>query len=389
MTTTCVRRRIRAIAAAVVLGGVSVASGQVSDGSFETTAQPNNGFFYNPAGSPWTFGSTSGIIRPPSDFGSPAAPDGAQIAFLQTNPGDSHHTGVPGSITQTVTIPSAGPYVFSATHARRGGPVPQYELLLNGVNYGGVRQAPLTTFTSTSSTMVLPAGTYTLALNSTAPGDSTTFLDAVSLAPAANANAGTYSSRPFTGDADSGISSSKTYTHAVDFLGSGATTINGVLFDDVNATGPNYALTAPNSFNNNTGNNALTGGARELVDDFRYGGTETLLLSGLTPGQTYTTTFYDVGWGNVGGRVVDISDSQGGFYNGFDANYTGNGNGHLLQYTYTAASGSITFTIVPLVAGDSFHQYAFTNELVAVPEPGAVAGVLLLGAVAMRRRQTR
>ena len=33
-----------------------------------------------------------------------------------------------------------------------------------------------------------------------------------------------------TGDADSGITSDKTYTHAIDFGNSGAATVNGVVF---------------------------------------------------------------------------------------------------------------------------------------------------------------
>lgn len=58
----------------------------------------------------------------------------------------------------------------------------------------------------------------------------------------------------------------------------------------------------------------------------------------------------------------------------------------MVQYTYTAAGDAITFT--PRVAGDSFHHYAFSNEVAGVvPEPGAVAGVLMLGALALRRRK--
>src|ERR1700709_655189 len=53
--------------------------------SFETPLLSANSFTYNPAGASWNFTSTAGIVNVPSSLNAPTAPDGQQIAFLQTN----------------------------------------------------------------------------------------------------------------------------------------------------------------------------------------------------------------------------------------------------------------------------------------------------------------
>ena len=62
-------------------------SGAVPNAGFELPAQP--GHVYNPAGGTWTFTSRAGVARNGSEFGSPAAPEGAQVAFLQSVNADS------------------------------------------------------------------------------------------------------------------------------------------------------------------------------------------------------------------------------------------------------------------------------------------------------------
>lgn len=180
------------------------------------------------------------------------------------------------------------------------------------------------------------------------------------------------STRAFTGDADSGISTSKTYTHAVN-AGGPALTINGVNFaDGVNIDGPNYTIRglnndgstdAPEGF---TGfQNHLTGSINALATDFYYSGVVPnmlVTLSGLTPGQTYTTTFYGAGFGNPGGRVITASDSSRGMELTFDENEFGDGNGILLTNTFTAQSDSITYYLEGQ-AGVTFHLYGFSNEV--------------------------
>src|SRR5581483_9232036 len=70
----------------------------------------------------------------------------------------------------------------------------------------------------------------------------------LSLFPAASRAAGTFVASPITGDADSGISLTKTYTHAVDFAGrfggvDPGTSVNGVPFLIGGTSGPNYSTT--------------------------------------------------------------------------------------------------------------------------------------------------
>ena len=57
----------------------------IADAGFEQVSVGAGQFQYRPAGSPWTFSGSAGISANNSGFtsGNPAAPDGAQVAFLQ------------------------------------------------------------------------------------------------------------------------------------------------------------------------------------------------------------------------------------------------------------------------------------------------------------------
>ena len=199
---------------------------------------------------------------------------------------------------------------------------------------------------------------------------------------------------PLTGNSDSGISVSKTYTHAVDFNGSGET-INGVVFAAGGGSSQpslNYDLVIANAngttggaYSNNSNN--LGGSLNQLASDFYYNQSgqsspyETLTLSGLTAGTTYTTVFYNVGFGSVGERTNTITDGLGDTIN-YDENMYGMGNGSELINTYTATSGSVTYTFIPDNAeGASFHQYGFSNEVdpSPAPEPAQMATLSLIG----------
>ena len=190
-----------------------------------------------------------------------------------------------------------------------------------------------------------------------------------------NEVAGSYAI-PFTGDADSGVSSLRRYTHALSFNGNGSV-VNGVPFQAAAEKGDNYTLNAWNGSLQGMANfvdypTNLTGASKELTSNFYYSpyGDERLTLTGLTPGTTYAVTFYCAGY-ETGGRAQTLTDGLGG-YLAFDENAAGVGDGLLVRHTYTPTGDSVTFSFSALNAGNSFHQYALTNEVVgAVPVPAA------------------
>lgn len=179
-------------------------------------------------------------------------------------------------------------------------------------------------------------------------------------------SAGDFSITPFTGDADSGISSGLTYTAKADFNGDGTRIVNGVNFTDVGMSGTGYALTGASNAFGGYGNN-VTGGSNALLSDFFYtgdgSGNASLTLSGLTIGTQYMTTWYSAGFGTPGGRNIHLTPSDTGTVFTFDENYTGGGNGNVLRYVFTAQETTITFGFDADGNNDSFHHYAMTNAV--------------------------
>lgn len=186
---------------------------------------------------------------------------------------------------------------------------------------------------------------------------------------AGSANAGIFVTSPLTGDADSGISAAKTYTHAFDMnrTGSGdggALSINGVPFTaggntsgtDANFGGTYTATGLTNALDGHV--TGVTGGIGDAIDDFFYrsgGGRETVTLSGLTPGSAYKTVFYTSDGYGGNPQTITFSDTL--------QQATGVvRNAGRIEYTYAASdAGDITYTFDSEASG-SFHQYAFTNE---------------------------
>ncbi len=84
----------------------------VADQGFEQVQVGAGQYKYRPTGSPWTFTGSAGISANNSGFtsGNPPAPEGTQVAFLQTT----------GSISQTDSDWAAGSYTLSFYAAQRG-----------------------------------------------------------------------------------------------------------------------------------------------------------------------------------------------------------------------------------------------------------------------------
>ena len=207
------------------------------------------------------------------------------------------------------------------------------------------------------------------------------------LMPAAQAD--TLSYFPVTDDASSGISSSKTYTHAVDFgSGTPGANINGVQFTAA-TTGTlpanvQYDVTSGGrNDNSGNGNHNVTGNVVNLFTDMIYngnnaaGGAATVTLQGLIPGVEYDARFYTRQWG-AGSRTSAI---------GFDTNadtipettvtisqdnaslnppgFPDADQAYALSYQYTAESSSLSTTFTQAVYNASWHQYGVSNEFVA------------------------
>ena len=129
------------------IGTFNPAAPTVGNAGFE--APPiGNGYVYNPTGTAWTFsgspGSGSGVAGNNSAFtsGNPAAPQGTQVAFLQSH----------GTITQSVAGWSAGTYTISFAAAKRGnnGGNQDFQVLVDGSVVGTFK--PTTTTYQTYST---------------------------------------------------------------------------------------------------------------------------------------------------------------------------------------------------------------------------------------------
>ncbi len=175
--------------------------------------------------------------------------------------------------------------------------------------------------------------------------------------------AGTFTVLPLTGDADSGITADGAYTHAINIFDGPNVTINGAVFTG-SGGGGNPATNDYGSsglVNSFTGfGSPVTGNTGSLMTNFLYNGNpETVTLNNLRVGQQYRTTFYNSAFGPAGDRFQTITASDLGTIH-FDQNVLP---GSLLQYDFTATANTMTYTITPDVPGNTFHQYAFSNQI--------------------------
>ena len=191
---------------------------------------------------------------------------------------------------------------------------------------------------------------------------------------------GVWSVLAWSGDTDSGISSAKSYTHKIGLNRGGTyTAINGVTFDAPGAevrsgatwslVGADYSYTG-NGVTQGANNLPAGSGSRQLCEDFFYGAnfnsTSRLTITSLTPGASYTMCFYTTGFGGPGQRIMRITPSDSGVAFMVDENATDSGNGLIVKYHYVApGNGTMTFDFSPFTPGNTWHHYAFSNEVAA------------------------
>jgi hypothetical protein len=140
----------------------------------------NSAYVYDPAGSAWSFSGNAGLAGNGSAFtsGNPAAPQGTQVAFVQTT----------GSVSQAVTF-AAGSYTLSFSAAQRGnnGPSSQtLQVLIDGSVVGTITPGGTGYAIYSTSSFAVTAGAHTIKFLGLNPngGDNTAFIDQVAIATA-------------------------------------------------------------------------------------------------------------------------------------------------------------------------------------------------------------
>jgi hypothetical protein len=152
----------------------------IGDGSFEQPALSAGTFQYSPTGSPWQFGTGTGVSSNGSVItsGNPKAPDGSQVAFIQGG----------GSISQTVYL-AAGAYNLSMEAAQQASQTSSQEIqvLVDGAQVGTVTPAGTSYGLYQTSNFTVAAGTHTIQFTGLTPTGSsgTAFLDEVAIINAA------------------------------------------------------------------------------------------------------------------------------------------------------------------------------------------------------------
>ncbi len=158
---------------------INVAGPAIPNFSFETPGlgTGSGSYRYAPAGGSWTFGSApptgSGIAANGSAFGSPNAPLGTQVAFVQQF----------GTVAQSLSGFTPGTaYTLTYYAAQRPGNQQTWTVKINGAVIQ-TNAAGGTGFTSYTTHFVATAATQTLAFVGTnlAGGDNTVFIDNVSV----------------------------------------------------------------------------------------------------------------------------------------------------------------------------------------------------------------
>ena len=173
----------------------------------------------------------------------------------------------------------------------------------------------------------------------------------------------------FSNDSGTGISMTKTYSHALDFAEGSSVVINGVTFTGAGLTGANWNLNlggAPGTAGN--GNTGATGDISTLLTNFFYNGNPAVLtLSNLTPGVNYETRLYQRQWGGDRTQLFTLTSGASSVSMTFDEDASATPS--YLPFRYTAdATGTATITTNAAIPGNTYHWYGLTNEVLLTPK---------------------
>ena len=191
---------------------------------------------------------------------------------------------------------------------------------------------------------------------------------------------------PFASDAETGISTSKVYTHAVNFgTASGTLAINGVTFINSNSANnnaqigwrgfPPSAASGSDQHINTPAGNAI----RTLLTSLNYNiNNGTMVVTGLTPEILYEIRFYNRSWtGSFNDRLTRLTFKPDDLTSdAYQINADASKIDTILAYRYRAsASGELQIVINQLNSSGTYHLYGFSNEKQIQVEPLPVTAI--------------
>jgi hypothetical protein len=317
----------------------------LTDPGFEQVSVGAGHFQYRPTGSAWTFAGSSGISGNNSGFtaGNPAAPEGAQVAFLQGK----------GSFSQAVSGWAAGSYVLTFDAAQRGNyqaSQQDFSVLVDGMVVGTFTPSGTSYQSFTTASFTVTAGAHTITFQGLdrAGGDNTAFIDQVTVAQASMSSV-----------ADPGFEQVSVGAGQFQYRPTGSAWIfNG----GAGLSGNNSGFTA--------GNPAAPEGAQ--VAFLQGKGSFSQAVSGWAAG-SYVLTFDAAQRGNyqashqdfsvlVDGVVIDTFTPSGTSYQGYTT----------AAFTVAAGAHTITFQGLDSAGGDNT---AFIDQIVAQVSRSPIADV--------------
>jgi hypothetical protein len=155
-------------------GGTGATAPAMANAGFEAPSV-GTGFQYNPSGTAWTFSGNAGVSGNGSGFtsGNPNAPDGTQVAFLQST----------GSISQSVNFAQAGTFRIGFQAAQRAnyGGAQSFQVLVDGQVVGTFANLSTAYTSFTTNAFTVAAGSHTITFQGLNPngGDNTAFIDTI------------------------------------------------------------------------------------------------------------------------------------------------------------------------------------------------------------------
>ena len=354
-------------------------------------------FQYNPSGAAWTFVGQSGITANGSGFtsGNPIAPEGVQVAILQSA----------GSFSQSLSGFQAGvnyTFVFAAAQRGNYGGIQDFQVFLDNTSLGTFTPAGTSYADLTTAAVTPGAGNHTLSfvgLNS-AGGDDTAFIDNVRVvASAANpppviASGATATPNPAApgtsvsfavsasdsdgdtlaytwnfgdGTSATGAATTHTYTSAGNYAvtvtvsdgqgGTAASSVNVTVLNAINSGGgavgtfaadqnfsggSTYTTTSPIT---TTG---VTNPAPQAIYQSERYGNFTYTISNLTAGAGYTVRlhFAEIWWNSAGQRIFNVSINGTQVLSKFDIYAAAGGKFIAIveAFNATAVNGQIAIT---------------------------------------------